>query len=347
MNLKPEVIWKARKNGSMLYNVRTRNKLKLNEVATNILLTNYVNRHEAEAIAEGIQLKYPDMEYKDVLEDVNAILKVLEESEFTTESEDERGYINLIETARQLDYVNFQVTKRCNLNCIQCLESGNQVKEELSTKKVCEIIDDLSSFKVLEVVWTGGEPLVRGDMDEIINYATKKNIRSVLFTNGVLINDEFLESVKDANLFIRFSLDGATEEVNDAIRGKGTYKSTLEKIKKCKERNIPVGIASTINQINFGQYEQIIELAEKLEVDEVELSEVSPIGYAEERKDLLLTQDQLNELRLLNLKYSFISERFRKGMGFDGNMNEELLDDNNNRKYSCRGGILTWRYVSM
>lgn len=338
-NIKKEVIWKIREYGSMLYNVRTQEKIKLNQMATKIFLFHFVDRYNINFITDELSQQYPEIDRTIIKDDVVEVLDLINNSEMIVGSEENRGFVNLIEPFEQLDYVSIQITKRCNLNCIHCLEKGNVVTQELSYEEACKIINELSEYKVLEIVWTGGEPLMRNDLIDLVEYATKKNIKSVIFTNGCLVDEKFISSIKDKNVFLRFSLDGATKEINDKIRGNGSYETIINAINKCKKNGIEIGIATTINKMNFMEKEQIVELAESLNVDEIELSEVEERGYAITNKGkLLLSQQQKYEFREFSLLLTIQNEKYRKGIRFQ--KYSKILSEGD-KKHCCKGGITT------
>ena len=94
--------------------------------------------------------------------------------------------------------VVWNTTRTCNLNCIHCYsKSTSQYYEgELSTDEGKQLIDDLAEFKVPSILFSGGEPLIRKDIFELIEYATSKGLRAVLSTNGTLINQKVAGRLK-------------------------------------------------------------------------------------------------------------------------------------------------------
>jgi len=128
----------------------------------------------------------------------------------------------------------WNTTRACNLNCIHCYAKAvhQSNDRELTTEEGFHLIDDLASFGVPVILFSGGEPLMRSDLVELSSYAVKKGIRAVISTNGTLITDEKAMLLKNAGVsYVGISIDGL-EKVNDHFRGiKGAFKKALIGIK--------------------------------------------------------------------------------------------------------------------
>jgi sulfatase maturation enzyme AslB (radical SAM superfamily) len=115
------------------------------------------------------------------------------------------------------------VTNKCNLRCKHChLSSGASFQDELTTEEIFSIVSQAEQLGVKLLVVTGGEPLVREDILDILNYASEHIDRVLLLTNGTLITDEIAEKLKEFKVDVQVSLDGAQQETQDFIRGKGS-----------------------------------------------------------------------------------------------------------------------------
>ena len=93
--------------------------------------------------------------------------------------------------------LDWELTYRCNLKCAHCYQTGLSYGEELSTKKIYSILDELASLGCLYITFTGGEILLRKDFLDIAQYARKKNFALRLFTNGTLIDPGTADKIKD------------------------------------------------------------------------------------------------------------------------------------------------------
>jgi radical SAM protein with 4Fe4S-binding SPASM domain len=113
------------------------------------------------------------------------------------------------------------------------------------------------------ILFSGGEPLTRKDIVELIEFANSKGLRAVISTNGTLISKEIAQQLKQVKLsYVGVSLDGL-EEVNDAFRGvKGAFNKALEGIRNCQDAGIKVGLRFTINKRNASEVEKIFKLIE-------------------------------------------------------------------------------------
>lgn len=167
----------------------------------------------------------------------------------------------------------WNVTKRCNLFCKHCYASAktsDAEKEKISTEKAKEILDDLSSFSVPVILFSGGEPLLREDIFEILDYARKRGLKTVLSTNGTLINEDAAKRIKDAGVsYVGISIDGIGD-VNDIFRGKkGAFELATQGIRNLKKMKLKVGIRFTINRENYKFIPEVFDFFEKEEIDRI------------------------------------------------------------------------------
>jgi len=125
--------------------------------------------------------------------------------------------------------LTWELTYACNLSCVHCLSSsGRRDPGELSTDQAKAVIDELQRMQVFYVNIGGGEPTVRPDFWELVDYATSHDVGVKFSTNGVKITPEVAARLAASNYVdVQISLDGATAEVNDAVRGPGSYAMAL------------------------------------------------------------------------------------------------------------------------
>ena len=168
--------------------------------------------------------------------------------------------------------VVWNTTKACNLDCIHCYaEATNQPdNNELSTKEAKKFIDQLADFKVPVLLFSGGEPLMRQDLFELIEYTAQQGIRPVISTNGTLIDQTTAQKIKDSGVkYVGISLDGIGHK-NDKFRGrKGAYQKALQGIKNCLQIKQKVGLRFTISKYTFGELEKIFDLIENEKIPRV------------------------------------------------------------------------------
>lgn len=159
--------------------------------------------------------------------------------------------------------VVFNCTRTCNLKCVHCYSQSENKKYpgEITTAEAKSFIDDLADYEVPVLLFSGGEPLMRHDIFELIEYTTKKGLRAVLSTNGTLISKDIAETLKRFNLsYVGISLDGL-EKVNNKFRGqKNAFEMTLAGLRNCREAGIKVGLRFTINRRNASEIPGIFGL---------------------------------------------------------------------------------------
>jgi Fe-coproporphyrin III synthase len=168
--------------------------------------------------------------------------------------------------------VVWNCTGRCNLQCLHCYAGSRdgEYTDELTTEEGKSLIDDLASFGVPVILFSGGEPLMRKDLPELAHHATEKGMRAVISTNGTLITSKMARILKETGLsYVGVSLDGI-EETNDQFRGaKGAYKMALEGIHNCQNEGIKVGLRFTISKRNAGEVPAIFTLLEQEKIPRV------------------------------------------------------------------------------
>lgn len=162
--------------------------------------------------------------------------------------------------------VVWNVGRRCNLRCVHCYsKSRNEdYSGELSHDQGIHLIDDLAAFGCPVLLFSGGEPLMRPDIFDLIEHAATKKMRAVISTNGTLITKEVAKKVKAAGLsYVGISLDGL-EETNDLFRGvEGAFKNALDGVRNCLAMGVKVGLRFTMTRSNFQDVGGILDLIER------------------------------------------------------------------------------------
>ena len=168
--------------------------------------------------------------------------------------------------------VVFNCTKRCNLRCVHCYSHSTSEagEDELTTTEAKALLDDLAQFGSPVVLFSGGEPLLRPDLLELIDYAVAKGRRAVISTNGTLITPDLAKQLRRVKLsYVGVSLDGVAG-TNDAFRGvPGAFDRALAGIRNCLQEGIKVGLRFTINKRNATEIEPIFRLLEAEQIPRV------------------------------------------------------------------------------
>lgn len=159
--------------------------------------------------------------------------------------------------------VVWNCTRTCNLRCVHCYaDSENRKYEgELSLNEGKAFIDNLAEFKVPVILFSGGEPLMRSDIFNLLEHTDKYGIRSTISTNGTLLTKEMCSSLKKFNVgYVGVSLDGISSKHDEFRRTKGCFDKALNGIRNCLKSGQRVGLRFTINRHNFNQLEEIFRL---------------------------------------------------------------------------------------
>lgn len=160
--------------------------------------------------------------------------------------------------------VSWNLTAACDLRCPHCyLDAGNKADGELSTEEAKTLIDSLARMGTEMLIMTGGEPLLRKDLLELIRYATDASIRVVLGTNGVLLDPDKARELREAGLMgVGISVDSTRPEKHDAFRGRpGSFDRALAASESCRVEGLPVVMQSSLMDWNEEEFPELVQLA--------------------------------------------------------------------------------------
>ena len=191
--------------------------------------------------------------------------------------------------------VTWEITLQCNLRCVHCLSAaGSPCADELSTDECLKLIGQLARLKVFQVNVGGGEPFVREDFLDLLCHAHERGIVTCVSTNGTQMDSGLARRLSRLPmLYLQVSLDGATPEVNDQIRGRGTYKRILEALALLAGHGVPFSINAVLTRLNFTQLDHLRQLAKEFGAD-LRVSRFRPSGRGKETMaSLAPDKDQL------------------------------------------------------
>ncbi|MBN2284768.1 MAG: 12,18-didecarboxysiroheme deacetylase [Deltaproteobacteria bacterium] len=210
--------------------------------------------------------------------------------------------------------VVWNVTRRCNLKCLHCYSSSQNLRyeDEMTTDEGKAFLDDLASFGCPVVLFSGGEPLMRRDLPDLISHAVGRGMRAVISTNGTLITEERADVFSRLGLsYVGVSLDGIGE-VNDRFRGvPGAFDAALGAIRTCIARGIKVGIRFTITRRNAAEIPAIFDLVEKENIPRVCFYHLVYSGRASELVSEDLSHDETR--RVVDLIMDRTRDLFDRG----------------------------------
>jgi len=168
--------------------------------------------------------------------------------------------------------VVWNVTRACNLKCVHCYAdaAGRPAPGELTTAEGKALLEDLSGFGVPVVLFSGGEPLVRPDILHLLEYSVKLGIRTVLSTNGTLIDRAMADRLAGTGLsYVGVSLDGIGE-LNDRFRGvEGAFDRAMAAIEYLSANRVKVGLRFTMTRSNVDEIPRIFDLIEDRKIPRV------------------------------------------------------------------------------
>ncbi|MBM3245184.1 MAG: radical SAM protein [Candidatus Omnitrophica bacterium] len=154
--------------------------------------------------------------------------------------------------------IGWDLTYKCNCDCKYC-GLAKQNSFELSTDRALSLVDDLAQQGARRIHFGGGEPLLREDIDIILQRCKEKSIFTSVLTNGLLFKEKIFK-LRDARL-IKISLDGP-EEINDCLRQKGSYKAALDTIGLAKKNGLKIAINTTLSDYNLKYIDFILNTAD-------------------------------------------------------------------------------------
>lgn len=190
----------------------------------------------------------------------------------------------------------WEMTTACNLRCRHCHASGGRRSpEELSTEEGKKLLREMAAIDAFRMLaFTGGEPMVRPDIYELVEYAAGLGLQSVIATNATLIDSRVARRLKDCGVAgLAISLDAATPEIHDYIRNsEGAFKLALRGIEACKEAGMALQINVTAMEYNQKELPQILAIARRYKAEIVLNYQLVPVGRGEVIRDRELGRQQ-------------------------------------------------------
>lgn len=264
------------------------------------------------------------------------------------------GELYLMQKYKEQDMKNHELidlfwecTLTCNANCKHCGSSAEKKKYdgELTTDEIKnafkQIANDMDASKILINV-TGGEPLVRKDLCEVMEYATNElGFHWGMTTNGILLTEENIQKLKRANMeTVSISIDGL-EETHNEFRGvPNSYQTIIENIKKLKQAGFVkhIQVTTVFHKENINQMEELYQVMLGLGLDSWRLASMDPIGRANENNDLLLDGKKIK--RLLDfIKAKKHNKKLELTYGCPGFLGLDYEKEVRKHYFYCRTGI--------
>jgi len=204
----------------------------------------------------------------------------------------------------------WESTIRCNLTCAHCrrIESNEQAHRDLTTAQAKALIEQLNELGQSQpmmpvLVFSGGEPLCREDLFELVKHARTLGITTALATNGTLIDESAAEQISNSGIArVSVSLDGATAEVHNKLRQlEGSFERAIEGIGHLCYRKVPFQINITLTRHNAGQLEEVYKLAKSLGAVAVHIFMLVPVGCGQSLAETDMLSPEQYEQKLLDI----------------------------------------------
>ena len=203
---------------------------------------------------------------------------------------------------RRPSAMTFAVTYRCQCNCIHC-SAADHIKpelEELSTDEAKRLIDECLKMGVSVIAFTGGEPLLRKDIYELVAHVDHRKAMPIMFTSGQFLNEENATKLANAGLYSLFvSLDSTNPAEHDEWRGMpGLFDQAMNGLKLMKENGVMINLSSYASKTGTekGHYRKVHQLAKEIGAHNVILFDSVPTGAMLKDTSEVLTWEQREEI---------------------------------------------------
>jgi pyrroloquinoline quinone biosynthesis protein E len=212
-----------------------------------------------------------------------------------------------------------EVTYRCPLQCPYCSNPTDfaQIKNELSTEEWIRVFKEARAMGAVQLGFSGGEPLVRQDLEELIGSAHDMGFYTNLITSSVGMDEARMKAFKEAGLDnIQISFQAGKQEVNDYLAGTHAFEHKKEMSKLVKKYDFELVFNVVITRYNIDDIEHILQMAMELDADYVELANTQYYGFAlVNRPQLMPTKDQIERAFEISSKYQEMYKN-KKGIYF-------------------------------
>ena len=206
----------------------------------------------------------------------------------------------------------WDINNMCNLNCMHCRVSEKNDKNKLSLKEAKELLSQLWFNGVTDMNFSGGEPFLREDLFELLEYSEKFN-SIVITTNGTFLNEETCKKLSEfPNVKLSISLDGMEETHDRFRRKKGTFKKVIEALPILKKYNIKYAIKYTLSTETVKDVLDVVRLVASKGATEFNVRRVIVAGVAGENL-LLSNEDYINIIKEIIRECKNLGMNFRTG----------------------------------
>ena len=168
--------------------------------------------------------------------------------------------------SKSMNHISWNVTKRCNLFCKHCYRESSPdeiIKDELTTEEGKSLLDQIRKAGLEIIVFSGGEPLMRPDIIELVQYAKSIGMTPLMGSNGTLVTDDLAKELKAAGLdAIAISIDSLDPDIHNDFRGaENALSRAMAGVNHCIDNGIKVQVNCTISKYNLDHIDSVMEYA--------------------------------------------------------------------------------------
>lgn len=196
-----------------------------------------------------------------------------------------------------------ELTYKCPLKCLYCSNPVNfhEMQNELSTEQWCKAISEAADLGVVQLHFTGGEPVVRKDLPDLIRHARSRDLYTNLITGGTLLDEQKLRLYRECGLdHIQLSVQDTDRRTAELVAGVRSYDKKLEIARLIKRMGFPLTLNVCLHRLNIDHVPQLILQAAELGAQRLELANTAYYGWAlENRSALMPTRAQFDDLEPL------------------------------------------------
>jgi pyrroloquinoline quinone biosynthesis protein E len=228
-----------------------------------------------------------------------------------------------------------ELTYKCPLQCPYCSNplDYSQHNNEISTEDWQRVLSEARKMGAVQLGFSGGEPLTRSDLPELVKYAHKLGYYSNLITSGYGLTEAKILQLKESGLdHIQVSIQASTQDLNDHIAGTESFHSKKEVAHLVKKHGYPMVLCVVIHRENIHQMSEILAMAEELGADYLELANTQYYGWAHANRDLLMpTKEQYETAEK-------IAQDFKEKVADKMKIYYVIPDFHENRPKACMNG---------
>lgn len=195
--------------------------------------------------------------------------------------------------------ISWNTTNRCNLTCSHCYrDAGKKYEEELNTLEAKTLLTQIAKAGFKIMIFSGGEPLMREDIFELIEYAIHLGLRPVVGSNGTLITYDIAKKLKKAGAAtVGISIDSLNPKKHDSFRGyEGAYRDTIYAMKNCRDVGLRFQIHTTVMNWNKDEIINMTDFAVAMGASAYHIFFLVPTGRGEKIDEEMLTSIEYENL---------------------------------------------------